>query len=65
MVEVDDAELVARLLIIHIGQLGHDLERGGLGLGLLSKFAVPCTRSHSPRSLAAQISRFVLSKSCL
>ena len=37
MVEVDDAELVARLLIIHVGQLGHDLERGGLGLGAVVK----------------------------
>ena len=62
MVEVDDAELVARLLIIHVGQLGHDLERGGLGLGAVVKVR---RALHAQRSLAAQISRFVLSKSCL
>ena len=37
MVEVDDAQLVAGLLVVHVGQLGHDLECCGLGLGRVVK----------------------------
>mgnify|MGYP002572560651 CR=1 FL=1 len=33
MVKVDNAELVAGLLVVQVGQLGHDLESGGLGFG--------------------------------
>ena len=33
VVEVDDAQLVAGLLVVQVGQLGHDLESGGLGFG--------------------------------
>ena len=37
MIQIDDAQLVAGLLVVQVSQLGHDLKRGGLSLGRVVK----------------------------